>query len=85
MTQHLSIVDNGSPAPLQPCWPQVACLQQRVMRPQTTYRQPTRLKRRQRFAVSTYSFWQFKNEELRAIETCIDLASEWGFDGDRIT
>ncbi len=41
----------------------------------------SRSKRRQRFAVSTYSFWQFKNEDLRAIETCIDLASEWGFDG----
>lgn len=41
----------------------------------------TTTKRRQRFAVSTYSFWQFKNEDLRAIETCIDLASQWGFDG----
>ncbi len=34
-----------------------------------------------RFAVSSYSFWQFKNEDLRPIETCIDLAAEWGFDG----
>ena len=31
--------------------------------------------------MSTYSFWQFKNEDLRDIETCIDLAAEWGFDG----
>lgn len=38
-------------------------------------------KRRTRFAVSSYSFWQFKNEDLRPIETCIDLAAEWGFDG----
>lgn len=30
--------------------------------------------------VSTYSFWQFKNEELRDIEKCIDLAATWGFD-----
>lgn len=30
--------------------------------------------------VSTYSFWQFKNEDLRDIEHCIDLAAEWGFD-----
>ncbi len=30
--------------------------------------------------VSTYSFWQFKNEDLRDIEKCIDLAAEWGFD-----
>ncbi len=32
-------------------------------------------------AVSTYSFWQFKNTELRSIEKCIDLAAEMGFDG----
>jgi L-ribulose-5-phosphate 3-epimerase len=37
--------------------------------------------RRSRFAVSTYSFWQFKNQDLRDIETCINLATEWGFDG----
>lgn len=30
--------------------------------------------------VSTYSFWQFKNEDLRDIERCIDLSAEWGFD-----
>ena len=41
-------------------------------------------KRKTRFGVSTYSFWQFKNEDLRSIETCIDLASEWGFDGIEI-
>ena len=34
-----------------------------------------------RIAVSTYSFWQFRNEALRSIETCIDLAAEMGFDG----
>jgi sugar phosphate isomerase/epimerase len=34
-----------------------------------------------RLAVSTYSFWQFRNRDLRDIETCIDLAGEWGFDG----
>lgn len=34
--------------------------------------------------VSTYSFWQFKNEELRDIEKCIDLAAEWGFDAVEI-
>lgn len=38
-------------------------------------------KRRQRFAVSTYSFWQFRNETLRDIGTCIDHAAEMGFDG----
>ncbi len=41
-------------------------------------------KRKTRFGVSTYSFWQFKNEALRSIETCIDLAAEWGFDGIEI-
>jgi len=36
---------------------------------------------RNRLAVSTYSFWQFKNRDLRDIEKCIDLAGEFGFDG----
>lgn len=44
----------------------------------------TAASRRTRFAVSTYSFWQFKNKDLRSIETCIDLAAEWGFDGVEI-
>jgi L-ribulose-5-phosphate 3-epimerase len=37
-----------------------------------------------RIAVSTYSFWQFRNRDLRSIETCIDLAAEMGFDGVEI-
>jgi sugar phosphate isomerase/epimerase len=37
--------------------------------------------RRTRIAVSTYSFWQFENRDLRSIEKCIDLAAEMGFDG----
>src|SRR5688572_28665021 len=40
--------------------------------------------RRNPIAVSTYSFWQFRHEELRDIEKCIDLAAEWGFDGVEI-
>jgi len=36
---------------------------------------------RPRFAVSTYSLWQFNRNELRDIETCINLAADWGFDG----
>jgi sugar phosphate isomerase/epimerase len=36
---------------------------------------------RNRIGISTYSFWQFKNNELRSIEKCIDLAAEMGFDG----
>ena len=35
-------------------------------------------------AVSTYSFWQFRHEDLQDIEKCIDLAAEWGFDGVEI-
>jgi sugar phosphate isomerase/epimerase len=37
-----------------------------------------------RIVVSTYSFWQFKNRDLRDIETCIDLAADMGFDGVEI-
>jgi sugar phosphate isomerase/epimerase len=37
-----------------------------------------------RIAVSTYSFWQFRNDHLRSIETCIDLAAEMGFDAVEI-
>ena len=40
--------------------------------------------RRNQFAVSTYSFWQFRRRDLRSIETCIDLAASWGFDGVEI-
>lgn len=40
--------------------------------------------RRQRIGVSTYSFWQFKNRDLRDVEKCIDLAAEWGFDAVEI-
>lgn len=40
--------------------------------------------RRTRIGVSSYSFWQFRNQDLRSIETCIDLAAEWGFDGVEI-
>src|SRR5262245_62131062 len=38
-----------------------------------------------RIGVSTYSFWQFRrHEQLRPIETCIDLAADMGFDGVEI-
>lgn len=40
--------------------------------------------RKNRIAVSTYSFWQFRNSALRNIETCIDLAADMGFDGVEI-
>ena len=34
-----------------------------------------------RIAVSTYSFWQFKNEALRPVDACIEHAARMGFDG----
>ncbi len=37
-----------------------------------------------RFGVSTYSFWQFRDGEPPAIESCIDRAAEMGFDGCEI-
>ncbi len=45
---------------------------------------PAARRRGNRIAVSTYSFWQFRNKGLRDIETCIDLAAEMGFDGVEI-
>ncbi len=53
--------------------------------------QPPAKQRLPRFAVSTYSFWQFGRKELgharnelRDIGKCIDLAAEYGFDGVEI-
>lgn len=37
--------------------------------------------RRARVGVSTYSFYQFRYQEYRSIERCIELAAELGFDG----
>jgi len=37
-----------------------------------------------RIGVSTYSFWQFRNKDLRDVEKNIDLAAEMGFDGVEI-
>jgi len=45
--------------------------------------EPTSPPARQRFGVSTYSFWQFRDERVE-IETCIDLAAQMGFDGVEI-
>src|SRR5262245_10070255 len=45
---------------------------------------PAGAARRNRIAVSTYSFWQFRHKDLRNIETCIDLAADMGFDGVEI-
>ncbi|WP_417734780.1 sugar phosphate isomerase/epimerase family protein [Rosistilla oblonga] len=32
-------------------------------------------------ALSTYSLWRFRNDELRDFHKCIDIADEMGFDG----
>jgi L-ribulose-5-phosphate 3-epimerase len=35
-------------------------------------------------ALSTYSLWRFRNDELRDMNRCLDLADEFGFDGVEI-
>jgi sugar phosphate isomerase/epimerase len=40
--------------------------------------------RRQPIAVSTYSFYRFKQNLKLPIEKCIDLAAQWGFDAVEI-
>ena len=32
-------------------------------------------------ALSTYSLWRFRNDELRDMDRCIDIAEQYGFDG----
>jgi len=46
--------------------------------PKSSHARPNRI------GVSTYSFWQFRNKDLRDIEKNIDLAAEMGFDGVEI-
>jgi L-ribulose-5-phosphate 3-epimerase len=41
-------------------------------------------RRGNRIGVSTYSFWQFRRDDLRDIGRCIDIAAEMGFDGVEI-
>src|SRR3954471_8686754 len=36
---------------------------------------------RNRIAVSTYSFWRFRDDSKLSIEACIDEAARMGFDG----
>ncbi len=40
--------------------------------------------RRNRIAVSTYSYWRYRRDTKLTIEECIDLAAETGFDGVEI-
>lgn len=41
-------------------------------------------RRGHRIAVSTYSFWRFRDDSKLPVEQCIDLAAEMGFDGVEI-
>jgi L-ribulose-5-phosphate 3-epimerase len=45
---------------------------------------PAASRRGHRFGISTYSFWQFRNEALRDVEQCLDRAAAMGFDAVEI-
>jgi len=64
-----------------------SCSSSHVSKKQTTAAvlSPTqKLRRPNRIAVSTYSFWRFKRGLKLSIETCIDEAARMGFDGVEI-
>jgi sugar phosphate isomerase/epimerase len=44
----------------------------------------TKTGRPNRIAVSTYSYWRYRDDSKLGIEECIDLAAETGFDGVEI-
>jgi L-ribulose-5-phosphate 3-epimerase len=41
-------------------------------------------RRPNRIGISTYSFWQFRHNDMRDCEKCIDMAADMGFDGVEI-
>lgn len=43
--------------------------------------EPQPRQRRQRFGVSTYSYWRFRDDTKLPMEKCLELAAEMGFDG----
>lgn len=49
--------------------------------PSAMAKSPSGARRTHPIALSTYSLWRFCNDELRNMNTCIDLADEFGFDG----
>lgn len=49
--------------------------------PSAMAKSPSGARRTHPIALSTYSLWRFRNDELRNMNTCIDLADEFGFDG----
>src|SRR5438105_13664067 len=52
--------------------------------PRSSNAEETNAHRKNRIIVSTYSFWQFRNKDLRDIEKCFDPAADTGFDGVEI-
>jgi sugar phosphate isomerase/epimerase len=60
----------------------IAPLPQAVAQEQAAPAAATR--RPNRIAVSTYSYWRFREDTKLAIEECIDLAADAGFDGVEI-
>lgn len=57
------------------------CQSSSGQQPSTT---STRARRGNRIAVSTYSYWRYRDDSKLGIEECIDLAAETGFDGVEI-
>ena len=45
---------------------------------------PIKIQRRNPIAVSTYSFWRFKDGLKLPIEDCIEMSAAWGFDAVEI-
>lgn len=47
----------------------------------TALAQDAKPAQRNPIGVSTYSFWQFRRDDFRPIEKCLELAADMGFDG----
>jgi L-ribulose-5-phosphate 3-epimerase len=54
------------------------------LRPGLAQQETPKPTRPTRIGVSTYSYWQFRNQDFRDLEKCIDLAGETGFDAVEI-
>ncbi|MCA9264377.1 MAG: sugar phosphate isomerase/epimerase [Planctomycetales bacterium] len=57
------------------------CTSPLMSQEQASIQAPAGKRHQPRFAVSTYSFWRFLDGLKLPIETCIELAADWGFDG----
>ena len=82
---HMSTVCLGLGAANRPCAAQAGPADEKRLAgpaPQTTAK-PAQTQRNP-IAVSTYSFWRFKDDSKLSIETCIDQAARMGFDGVEI-